>query len=89
MAEIKIADVRQIAPIFSTSTAYAVGDYVIYQGLLYRCIAAHAAGAWNASHFTQTDTGGELSDLKDDLNSLGLSVIDGKLNVTYTIQEGE
>lgn len=28
---------------------------------------------------------GEITDLKDDLNDLGLSVIDGALNVTYTV----
>ena len=34
---------------FSTSTAYAVGDYCVYQGDLYRFKTAHPAGAWNAA----------------------------------------
>lgn len=42
----------QLAPYFSTSTAYSVGNMVTYQGKLYKCTTAHAAGAWNASHFT-------------------------------------
>ena len=42
------------APYFSTSTAYAVGDYVTYEGSLYKCTTAHSAGAWNSSHFTKT-----------------------------------
>ena len=37
---------------FSTSTAYAIDDLVIYQGALYRFIAAHSAGAWNSNHVT-------------------------------------
>ena len=37
---------------FSEKTAYAVGDYVVQGGSLYKCTAAHAAGAWNAEHFT-------------------------------------
>ena len=41
-----------LAPIFSTSTSYTVGDMVTYNGVLYTCTTAHSAGAWNASHFT-------------------------------------
>lgn len=41
-----------LAPIFSTSTSYTVGDMVTYNGRLYTCTTAHSAGAWNASHFT-------------------------------------
>lgn len=39
-----------IAPEFSTTTAYAKGDLVYYNGTLYEFNQAHAAGAWNASH---------------------------------------
>jgi len=45
---------------FNTSTAYKVKDYCTYQGKLYRCTVAHAAGAWNASHFVETDMDAEL-----------------------------
>ena len=45
---------------FNTSTAYKVKDYCTYQGKLYRCTVAHAAGAWNASHFVETNMGAEL-----------------------------
>lgn len=50
-----VADLSAIAPEFSTSTAYAIDDYVTYEGKLYRCTTAHAAGAWNASDFTETN----------------------------------
>ena len=49
-----IADLSAIAPTFSTLTAYAVGAYVTYEGKLYKCTNAHAAGAWNAGDFTET-----------------------------------
>ena len=45
---------------FNTGTAYAVKDYCTYQGVLYRCTTAHAAGAWNASHFTATNLDNEF-----------------------------
>ncbi len=31
---------------FSTSTSYVVGDLVIYNGMIYKCITA-TSGAWN------------------------------------------
>ena len=56
----KKAVLTDLAPAFSTSTAYAIGDYVTYNGNLYRCTTAHTAGAWNASHFTAVNVGEEL-----------------------------
>lgn len=54
------ANITVIAPEFSTSTAYAVGDYVTYEGDFYKCTTAHSAGAWNASHFTATTVNAEF-----------------------------
>ena len=53
-----------IAPAFSGSTSYSVGDYCIYQGLLYKCIVNHPAGTWNALHFTQTTVAAVLKELE-------------------------
>lgn len=49
------------APAFSEVTSYAVGDYVTYNNVLYRCTTAHTAGVWVAGHFTQVTVGGDLS----------------------------
>ena len=38
-----------IAGTFDAATSYNIGDYVFYDGTLYRFTAAHT-GAWNASH---------------------------------------
>lgn len=51
------------APAFSTTTSYAVGDYVTYGGVLYKCTTAHTAGVWVAGHFTQVTVGGTLNDI--------------------------
>ena len=53
---------------FSTSEAYAVGDYCVYQGVLYRFTTAHSAGAWNAAHVTEAKIGADLADLKGKYN---------------------
>lgn len=46
------ADAAAIAPAFSTSSTYAVGDYCTHEGLLYKCTTAvSTAGAWNAANW--------------------------------------
>ena len=50
-----------IAPAFSTSSTYAVGDYVTHEGLLYKCTTAvSTAGAWNAANWTAVSAMGEM-----------------------------
>lgn len=49
------------APAFSEVTSYAVGDYVTYGGVLYKCTTAHTAGVWVAGHFTQVTVGGDIA----------------------------
>jgi hypothetical protein len=51
------------APTFSDETSYAVGDYVTYNGVLYKCTTAHSASAWVAGHFTQVTVGGIFGEL--------------------------
>lgn len=47
------ADSAAIAPAFSASSTYAVGDYVTHDGLLYKCTTAvSTAGAWNAANWS-------------------------------------
>lgn len=47
------------APEFSTSSTYAVGDYVTYQSKVYVCTTAvSTAGAWSSANWTEvTDPG--------------------------------
>lgn len=47
-------NLANLAPTFSEETDYAVGDYVTYSGLLYKCTTAHSAGTWDSSNFTAT-----------------------------------
>lgn len=61
--------VGNIANEFSTSSTYAVGDYVIYEGQLYQCTTAvTTAGSWNSSNWTQAVLGNDVSDLKNAIN---------------------
>lgn len=43
-----------VAKAFSTTTNYVIGNYVIYEDTLYKFIADHTAGEWNAEHVEST-----------------------------------
>lgn len=66
-----------LAPAFSTSTAYSAGDYVLYNGTLYRFTSAHAAGAWTGSDAVAATLGPDVSLLKSDLNIDEIVFTDG------------
>jgi len=54
-----------VAQIYSSSSTYAVGDYVLYQDTLYRCTTAiTTAEAWTAAHWTAAVLGDDVGDLK-------------------------
>lgn len=53
------------APAFSDVVSYAVGDYVTYNNVLYRCTTAHTAGVWVAGHFTQVTVGNSFTSFPD------------------------
>jgi hypothetical protein len=55
------ADSTAIAPAFSSSSTYAVGDYVTHEGLLYKCTTAvTTAGAWDSTKWTAVNAMGEM-----------------------------
>lgn len=58
---------------FSSSKAYAIGDYVIYNNgthkYLYRFTAAHSAGAWVGTDATQVALADDVSTLKSAMNA--------------------
>ena len=64
---------QNIANEFSTEATYAIGNHVTYQGNLYVFTKAHTAGAWNAEHVTQVTIDGELKDLYDKSEQIGIT----------------
>ena len=58
-------DTGLIAPAYSSSSTYAVGDHVIYDDKYYVCTTAiSTAEAWTAAHWSQLTVGSETSALK-------------------------
>ena len=56
-----IPDDSDLAPAYSTSSTYAVGDLCVYQGVLYQCTSAvSTAGAFNPSKWSQTTIAGAV-----------------------------
>jgi hypothetical protein len=60
---VKDAKARNIVSgAFDSKTSYDIGDYCIYEGILYKCTTAHT-GAWKAAHFSATTIAKELKNL--------------------------
>ena len=55
---------------YSSSKAYSVGDHVIYNNKVYKCITACSAGSWNTNHscFAQTTLTSAVSELNSSLS---------------------
>jgi len=62
-------------PNFSTSssTTYAVGDYVMYNGKLYKCTTATTGGTWVSGNWTEAVLSDEVSDLSRHLSDVSVS----------------
>lgn len=61
---------NSIAPTYSASSTYAVGDYVMYNAQLYKCITAITTEeAWTAEHWTHVPVTGEVKDLRNSLSN--------------------
>ena len=60
---------ENISDEYSSTSAYAKGDYCIHNNTLYKCTTAIGSGgeAWNASHWSATKCDDELSELKGTL----------------------
>lgn len=66
------ATAGNISEEFSTSKAYAVGDYCIHKNALYKFVAAKTAGEWDVTKVEPTTVGGEFGALN--LNSVNKSI---------------
>ena len=63
-----------LAPAYSSAATYALGEYVMYNNLLYKCTTAITTPEnWTASHWTQTSAGVGLYDKVDKVSGKGLS----------------
>lgn len=58
-----------IADDFSVSEAYEAGEYVIYNGSLYRFETAHAAGAWVGTDAQEVSLADDVTATRNTLNS--------------------
>lgn len=69
-----------VAANYDSSETYAVGDYCLHDGSLYKCSTAISSPeAWTAGHWTQIKITGELSTL----NGKTPKYVDGHLTSVY------
>ena len=86
---------HMVAPEYSSTSTYNVGEYVVQSDKLYKCISAiESAEEWTAAHWTQVSMSGEVSDLNSALSPLNNSVIitkdvAGYTYIDYTFEVGK
>lgn len=70
------AQSRNLAPEFSTSRTYEIGEYVTQDGALYVCTTAvEEAGAWNTANWQAVTFGEEITELENKTTELENKVI--------------
>lgn len=55
----------------SSSKAYAIGDYVMHNGKLYKCTTATTGGAWNPNNWTEAILSDDVTEQKNAISQLG------------------
>lgn len=75
-----------VAPDYSTTYTYAVGDYCRYDGDMWRCTGA-TSGAWDASKWVQVNCGQELKRVNADVGDLTQLETSDKSNLVGAINE--
>jgi len=74
--------VETVAPVYSASSTYDLGDFVSYQGKMYKCTTAiSTAESWDSTHWTETtvvdNLGGESDfPIWDNPTTFGLNFTD-------------
>lgn len=74
---------NMVSDAFSEEKSYAAGDYAIHNNVLYKFLAAKAAGAWDASKVQAVTVAKELCELNGKMNSNPWS----KLEITNNLEE--
>ena len=78
-----------LAPEFSTGSAYTKGQYVTYNGKMYRFTINHAAGSWNAEQVTPVTVGEEASGLNNAMEDIAKdNVLFIKPKAVFTTVQG-
>lgn len=75
-------------PDFSTSSTYQVGDYVMYQGKLYKCTTAiTTGGAWDSTKWSLAILSDDVADLKSAVGNLDDLETTDKTDLVSAINE--
>lgn len=65
----------------SSSKVYAIGDYVMYNGKLYKCTTATTGGTWNVNNWAEAILTDDVTEQKNAISDLGLEEIQNQGNI--------
>lgn len=93
------AVINDMSDVFSDQKTYEVGDYCIYNNVLYKFIAQKTAGAWDSLKASVTTIDAELKSLLNQINTLNSGIfsdirlavkqVSANSNTKIKIQYGE
>lgn len=91
------AGITSLAPTYSATSTYEIGDIVTQNGKMYKCTATiENVEPWTIGHWVEINTGNEISDLKNSLNQQvdnlkedSSNIFKNIYSVTYSIETGE
>lgn len=75
------AVINDMSDVFSDQKPYEVGDYCIYNNVLYKFIAQKTAGAWDSSKASVTTIDAELKSLLNQINTLNSGIKNKFINL--------
>ena len=82
------ANSTSLADEFSASDTYAVGDYVMRNGMLYKTSTAHT-GAWDVNHFIQVNVTDQLITWRDMNTKANSTIIAPEFSESVSYNDGD
>lgn len=75
---------------FSSSVAYEIDDYCVYNNTLYKCINPVTAGSdFNSSDWVATSVRGEIEDIQEEVSMLGYMVVHNDFYAAIDVEDGD
>lgn len=74
-----------VASVYSESQSYSIGDYVVYNEHLYKCISNTSAGNFNPSKWIETNTSNEIKTINKSIENRQTSGTGWMLDKTEVI----
>lgn len=87
----KLAKESYIASEYDPTATYEIGDYVMHEGVRYRCVRPieEAIGTWSSSYWEAISVGEEIKAILEDIHQMKIAIIDCLRYVSWSDGHGD